>query len=204
MNATAAPGSVAPMEEKGGLPVLAFDDDAAWEAWLAEHHASAAGVWVKIAKKASGVVTVTKVEAIRTALCWGWIDGQIGRWDEQYSVSRFTPRRARSNWSQINVRHVEELTAQGRMQPAGLAHVEAAKADGRWEAAYASSATMVVPPELQAELDRSPAAAAAWEQLSQANRFAMYHRIANAKRQETKLRNAEKFARMLERGEKLH
>lgn len=192
------------MEEKAGLPVLAFEHDAAWEAWLAEHHASAPGLWVKIAKKASGLVTVTKVEAVRTALCWGWIDGQLGRWDDDYAVTRFTPRRARSNWSQVNVRHVSELLEAGRMQPAGLAHVEAAQADGRWEAAYASGSTMQVPPELQAELDRSPAAAAAWAALDKANQFAMYHRIATAKRTETKLRNADKFARMLERGETIH
>src|SRR5438132_7000181 len=126
------------MEGKSGLPVIAFVDDAAWEAWLREHHASARGVWVKFAKQRSGRVTVSKQEAIRTALCWGWIDGQIGAWDDAWFVTRFTERGPRSRWSSINVRHVEELTAQGRIQPSGQAHVDAARADGRWDAAYSS------------------------------------------------------------------
>lgn len=192
------------MHEKAGLPVIAFDDDAAWEAWLAANHDTAAGLWMMFAKKASGVTTVGRVEAIRTALCWGWIDGQAARWDEQYSLIRFTQRRARSNWSQINVGHVAELIQQGRMQPSGLVHVEAAKADGRWESAYASGSSWTTPPELQAELDKSPAAAAAWDKLDKANRYAMYHRITVARKPETKLRNADTFARMLERGEKIH
>lgn len=189
------------MEEKAGLPVIAFEDDAAWEAWLAEHHAEGAGLWVKFAKKNGGATTVSRVEAIRTALCWGWIDGQAASLDEQYSLIRFTPRRARSIWSQINVGHIADLTKLGRMQPSGQAHVDAAKADGRWDAAYAPPSTFEVPPELQAEFEKSPKAAAAWDQLSKSVRYSIYHRIQVGKKPETRLRNADKFARMLERGE---
>lgn len=192
------------MEEKSGLPVIAFASDAAWEAWLRQHHASARGVWVKFAKQGSGRATVSKREAIRTALCWGWIDGRIGAWDDEWFVTRFTPRGPRSRWSSINVRHVEELTAQGRMQPAGQAHVDGARADGRWDAAYSSSASRTVPPELQAALDADPAAAEAFSRLSSANRYAMCYRVENAKRPETKRRNVEKFVGMLRRGEAIH
>ncbi len=179
------------------LPVERFDDADAFEAWLREHHDSAAGVWIMMAKKASGITSITWDDAVPVALCWGWIDGQRRGHDEQFFLQRFTPRRKRSIWSKINVAHVERLIAEGRMQPAGLAQVEAAKADGRWEAAYSSVGSRTVPPELQAALDASPKAAAAFAQLNSQNRYAMCFRIENAKRLETKQRNAAKFVAML-------
>ena len=189
------------MEEKSGLPVIAFADDAGWDAWLRQHHASARGVWVKFAKQGAGRATVSKQEAIRTALCWGWIDGQIGAWDDAWFVTRFTKRGPRSRWSKINVGHVEELTAQGRMRPSGQAQVDAARADGRWDAAYSSSASRTVPPELQAALDADPAAAEAFARLDSANRYAMCYRVENARRAETRRRHVETFVGMLRRGE---
>lgn len=117
-------------------PVVAFESRAAWEAWLAAHHATSNGVWIKIAKKASGIPTVTYAEAVEGALCYGWIDGQRNRFDDRWFLQRFTPRRARSRWSKINCGKVEHLIEAGRMQPAGLREVERARADGRWDAAY--------------------------------------------------------------------
>lgn len=186
------------------LPVIAFASDREWEAWLREQGDGPGGVWVKFAKKGNDASALTKTEAIRTALCWGWIDGQIGSWDEAWFITRFTPRGPRSKWSQINVQHVAELETEGRMQPQGRAHVDRAKADGRWAAAYSSAGSRQVPPELQAALDASPRAAAAFEALDSANRFAMCYRVQTAKREDTRLRNAAKFVAMLERGERIH
>ena len=189
---------------RNGLPVIAFASDAEWDAWLRKHSANSAGLWVMLAKKGNDESGLTKTEAIRTALCWGWIDGQIGSWDESWYVTRFTRRGARSKWSKNNVAHVEQLEAEGRMQKPGMAQVEAARADGRWEAAYASAGSKNVPPELQTALDANPAAAAAFAALDSANRYAMCYRVENAKRAETKQRNVEKFVAMLERGETIH
>lgn len=186
------------------LPVIAFASDRDWEAWLREHGDSSGGLWVKFAKKGNDASNLTKTEAIRTALCWGWIDGQLGSWDEAWFITRFTQRGPRSKWSQVNTQHVAELEGEGRMMQQGRAQVERAKADGRWEAAYSSLRSKQVPPELQAALDANPRAATAFDTLDSANRYAMCHRIETAKRQETKLRNAAKFVAMLERGERLH
>jgi uncharacterized protein YdeI (YjbR/CyaY-like superfamily) len=187
-----------------GLPVIAFRSDKAWESWLGKNGATSDGLWVKFAKKGNATPSVSKVEAIRTALCWGWIDGQLGTWDDEWFVTRFTPRRARSKWSKINIQHVVELEAEGRIRPAGKTQIDAAKADGRWDAAYSSAKRMKVPPELKAALEESPAAAKAFAQLDSANRYAMCYRIETAKREETKLRNAAKFVAMLECGERIH
>jgi uncharacterized protein YdeI (YjbR/CyaY-like superfamily) len=186
------------------LPVIAFDSDADWDAWLRKNSADSEGLWVKFAKKGNDESSLTKTEAIRTAICWGWIDGQIGSWDDAWYLTRFTRRGAKSKWSKINVGHVEELEAEGRMQKPGIAQVEAARADGRWDAAYSSAGSKTVPPELQTALDANPAAAAAFAALDSANRYAMCYRIETAKRAETKQRNAEKFVAMLERGETIH
>ncbi|MEZ4588674.1 MAG: YdeI/OmpD-associated family protein [Gemmatimonadales bacterium] len=186
------------------LPVIAFASDCEWEGWLRAHGDSSGGLWVKFAKKGNDASSLTKTEAIRTALCWGWIDGQLGSWDEAWFITRFTRRGPRSKWSQVNVKHVEELEAEGRMQQQGSAQVDQAKADGRWDAAYSSVASKQVPPELQALLDANPSAAAAFDSLDSANRYAMCYRIETAKRPDTKLRNAAKFVAMLERGERLH
>lgn len=186
------------------LPVLSFATQAEWEAWLDEHHAESQGLWLKIAKKASGVATVTHAEALEVALCLGWIDGQRGRFDDTWFVQRFTPRRSRSRWSQINRDKAERLIADGRMRPAGLGEVERAKQDGRWEAAYASQSTIEVPDDLRRALDAEPRAKAFFATLDSANRYAVLYRIHDAKRADTRARRIEKFVAMLARGEKLH
>lgn len=186
------------------LPILPFASPAEWESWLEENHATAPGLWLKIAKKASGIATVTYAEAIDVALCFGWIDGQRGRFDDDWFIQRFTPRRARSRWSQINRDKVERLIAGGRMRPAGLQEVERAKQDGRWEAAYASPSKIEVPADLQQALDANPSAKNFFAKLDSANRYAVLYRIHDAKRAETRTRRIEKFVAMLARGEKIH
>jgi uncharacterized protein YdeI (YjbR/CyaY-like superfamily) len=153
------------------LPVMAFADQAAFEAWL-EENAGAPGVYVKLAKKGAGVPSVTYAELVESALCFGWIDGRSNRLDDRFYLQRMTPRRARSVWSRKNVDAVEALTLAGRMRPPGLAAVEAARADGRWERAYAGSATITVPDDLAAALAAEPAAQAAFDGLDGANRYA--------------------------------
>jgi uncharacterized protein YdeI (YjbR/CyaY-like superfamily) len=186
------------------LPVLPFPSQAEWESWLEDNHADAAGLWLKIAKKASGIETVTYAEAIDVALCFGWIDGQRGRFDDEWFVQRFTPRRTRSRWSQINRDKVERLIADSKMRAAGLREVERAKADGRWAAAYASQSTIEVPDDLQQALDANPAAKAFFATLSGSNRYAVLYRIHDARRAETRTRRIEKFVAMLARGETIH
>jgi uncharacterized protein YdeI (YjbR/CyaY-like superfamily) len=189
---------------KDGKPVLTFASQAEWEAWLDAEHASADGVWLKFAKKGSGVETVVYAEALDVALCYGWIDSQVARLDERFYLQKFTPRRARSKWSRINRDKIEELTRQGRMRTAGLEQVELAKADGRWDAAYASPANLEMPDDLQAALDASAKAAAFWETLNKSNRYAIVFQLEDAKKPETRARRLEKFVGMLERGEKLY
>lgn len=186
------------------LPQIPFPDAARWDEWLREHHADSPGVWLQIAKRGSGLPSVTAAEAVPIAISWGWIDGQLGALDERHYLQRYTPRRPRSRWSKVNVEHAERLIAAGAMHPAGLAQVDAARADGRWEAAYSSIASRSVPPELQAALDANPTAAAAFAALDSANRFAMTYRVETAKRPETKARHVATFVGMLERGERIH
>jgi uncharacterized protein YdeI (YjbR/CyaY-like superfamily) len=189
---------------KDGKPVLAFASEAEWEAWLDAEHASSDGVWLKFAKKGSGVETVVYAEALEVALCYGWIDSQVARLDERFYLQKFTPRRSRSKWSQINREKIEELTKQGRMKPAGLEQVDLAKADGRWEAAYASPANVEIPDDLQAALDASPKAAEFWAGLNKSNRYAIVFQLEDAKKPETRARRLDKFVGMLERAEKLY
>jgi uncharacterized protein YdeI (YjbR/CyaY-like superfamily) len=175
---------------------------AAWRSWLGEHHHQETGVWLVLAKK--GVTEPTSLrydEALEEALCHGWIDGQAKRGDERTYRQRFTPRRARSAWSQRNVGIVGRLLSEGRMHPAGLTAVARAKADGRWEAAYASVASIEVPADLAAALAAEPRARAMFEILTSQNRYAVLYRIANIKRSETRARNIERFVAMLARGE---
>jgi uncharacterized protein YdeI (YjbR/CyaY-like superfamily) len=187
------------------LPELVVADVAAWRAWLADHHGDATGVRLVLAKKGTTEPTsLTYDEALREALCQGWIDGQVNRRDEATYLQRFTPRRARSAWSRRNVGLVAELEAAGRMQPAGRAEVERAKADGRWEAAYAGPATAEVPDDLAAALAASPTAAANFELLTSQNRFAVLYRVQDAKRPDTRAKRIAEFVAMLERGETLH
>ena len=185
-------------------PVLAFATAAEWEAWLAEHHGDEAGVWLRFAKKGSGITSVTYAEALDVALCWGWIDGQSRGLDERTYLQRFTPRRKRSLWSKRNREHVERLRAAGRMRPPGEAEVERAQADGRWDAAYDSPAGATVPEDLQAALDAAPAAAATFATLNAANRYAVIWRLQTAGKPETRARRLAQLVAMLERGEKLH
>jgi uncharacterized protein YdeI (YjbR/CyaY-like superfamily) len=183
---------------------LAFDSPAAWEAWLDEHHESSDGIWIKFAKKASGIASVTYKEVLPIALAHGWIDGQVKRIDEDWYRQRWTPRRARSVWSKINRAAAEAMIERGEMKPAGLREVERAKADGRWERAYDSPKTAEVPPDLRAALDGDPAAAEFFADLDSINRYAILHRIQNAKKPETRARRIEQFVAMCSRGETVH
>ena len=190
--------------EENELPVLPFESEAAWERWLRKHHASARGVWIKFAKKNSGVPSVTYAQALDVALCHGWIDGQANPYDAAFYLQRFTPRRPKSKWSKINCGHVARLIAAGRMQPAGLKQIEAAKADGRWDAAYDSSRTATVPDDLRTALEANPRASANFETLNRQNRYAILYRIQDAKRPETRAKRIAGFIAMLEKGEKIH
>jgi uncharacterized protein YdeI (YjbR/CyaY-like superfamily) len=177
------------------LPELVVADATAWRAWLGEHAADPTGVWLVLAKKGTTVPTsLTYDEALEEALCHGWIDGQVGRRDEATFRQRFTPRRSRSAWSKRNVGIIERLTAEGRMQPGGLAEVERARADGRWDAAYAGPATIEVPADLAAALAAEPTAQAWFDVLSSQNRYAVLYRIQGAKR-------VQQLVAMLARGE---
>lgn len=186
------------------LPVLAFASAAEFEAWLAAEHATAAGVWLKIAKKGAGIATVTHAEALDVALCFGWIDGQRRAYDATWFLQRFGPRRPRSSWSKINTEKAAALIAAGRMRPAGLAQVEAARADGRWDDAYHGQRTATVPPDLQQALDQNPRAAAFFATLSSQNRYSILYRLQDAKRPETRARRLQRFVEMLANGETLH
>jgi uncharacterized protein YdeI (YjbR/CyaY-like superfamily) len=189
---------------KDNLPVLAFNTRAAWERWVDKNHATSPGVWLKLAKKGTGIASVTRDEALEVALCYGWIDGQGSSIDESYWLQRFTPRTARSKWSQKNRTAVMKLIESGAMQPAGLAAIEAAKADGRWEAAYASPANITVPDDLKAVLKRNKAASKNFDALNSRNRYAILYRIQDAKRPETRERRIEKYVDMLDKGETIY
>jgi len=186
------------------LPILLFESPAEMKAWLEENHAAVEGIWLKIAKKDSGVESVTYAEALELALCFGWIDSQKRGFDEKHFLQRFTPRRPRGKWSKINREKAEGLIAAGAMRPTGPAEVEAAKADGRWEAAYAGQRTAEVPADLRTELDSNEAAREFFASLDSANRYAIIYRLEDAKKPETRERRLRKFIGMLERGEKIH
>ena len=183
---------------------LLLPDAAAWRAWLEKHHASVPAVWLVLTKKGGTVTSLDYAGALDEALCFGWIDGQMRRRDDQTSFQRFTPRGPRSRWSARNVDHVERLTAAGRMTPAGLAAVEAAKADGRWDAAYAGSATAETPPDLLAALAANPAAQAMFDVLTSQNRYALYHRLTALKTEAARARRVEEYVAMLARGETIY
>ncbi|SDF74011.1 Uncharacterized conserved protein YdeI, YjbR/CyaY-like superfamily, DUF1801 family [Blastococcus aurantiacus] len=182
------------------LPVLAFADQAALEAWLEAEHESAPGLYVKIAKKGSGVPSVNWEQMVEVLLCFGWIDGRANRLDDSFYLQRITPRRPRSVWSLKNVATVERLIAEGRMRPAGLAAVEAAKADGRWERAYAGPATITVPDDLTAALDAVPAARAAFDALNGQNRYAVLHRVHTATTEKTRAKRIAALVELLATG----
>ena len=179
------------------FPVLAFADQAALEAWLEAEHLTAPGLYVKIAKKAAGVPSVNWEQMVEVLLCFGWIDGRANRIDDHWYVQRITPRRPKSVWSQKNVATVERLIAEGRMRPAGLAAVEAAKADGRWERAYAGPATITMPDDLAEALDAEPAARAAYDALDAQNRYSVLHRVHTATTPATRAKRIAALTRKL-------
>ena len=186
------------------LVELLVPDAEAWRAWLESHHGDHPGVWLVLHKKGGQTTALAYGQALDEALCFGWIDGQIARRDEASYRQRFTPRRPNSRWSARNVEHVARLIRAGRMRPAGLAAVERARADGRWDAAYEGQRTASVPDDLQRELDDDPAAAAAFAELDARNRYAIIWRINDARRAETRQRRIAMYLDMLRRGERLH
>jgi len=192
------------MSDHKGLPILAFQSQADWDAWLAHHGAGSVGVWLKFAKKAGGALSVSKPEAIETALAHGWIDGQLDRFDDRFWLVRFTPRGAKSKWSQINRETALRLIAEGRMEPAGLAEVHRAKGDGRWVAAYAPQSRAEAPEDLRQALDAEPAASVFFAGLKGANRYAVLYRIHDAQTTKTRAARIERFVAMLARGETIH
>ena len=181
-----------------------FKSARAFETWLKKNHATSDGLWLKIAKRGAAEPSVTYFEAVEIALCWGWIDGQKKSLDDKHYLQRFTPRRARSIWSKTNVEKVAALIEAGRMQPPGHAQIDAAKADGRWDAAYDGARNVDVPPELAAALAKNKKARTFFETLDKANRYAVCWRVQTAKKPETKTKRVETLVAMLARGEKIH
>ncbi len=192
------------MTVKPELPILPFASREAWGAWLEERHADSEGLWLKIAKKGSGIETVTFAEALDAALCYGWIDSQRDGFDGRFYLQRFTPRRPRSKWSKVNRAKVTRLIEAGEMKPAGLREVERAKADGRWDAAYESQSEATVPEDLRKELENNEVAREFFDTLNSANRYAILHRIQDARRPETRARRIAKYVAMLAERKKLH
>jgi uncharacterized protein YdeI (YjbR/CyaY-like superfamily) len=184
--------------------IRSFGDEAAFEAWLSAHHDREPELWLRIYKKAAGVPTVTYAQAVDVALCWGWIDGLKKAFDEASFLQRFTPRRAKSVWSAINREHVARLVAAGRMTPHGQAHVDAARADGRWDAAYQGGRSMTIPDDLRAAIEASPDALATFRTLDKANLYALAWRVETLKTPAGRAKRIAAFVAMLERGERLH
>jgi uncharacterized protein YdeI (YjbR/CyaY-like superfamily) len=186
------------------LPVIAFKSQQAWNAWLTSQPAQSKGVWLKLAKKTSGVASVSRQEAVDTALCHGWIDGQLDSFDDKYWLIRFTPRQSKSIWSEKNRARALELIELGRMRPAGLNEIERAKNDGRWNAAYAGQSTAQVPDDLRTALEKRGKAKKFFETLDSRNRYAILHRIHTAKKTETRIARIEKFVTMLAEGKTIY
>lgn len=186
------------------LPITLFESEQVWEEWLEENHTTSQGLWLKLGKNDSGHMSVTYQEALTVALCFGWIDGQKNKFDDQFWLQKFTPRRAKSVWSKINREKALTLIEQGKMREAGLREVERAQQDGRWEAAYDSQSRATVPDDFQRALDSNPEAKAFFETLNSANRYAILFRIQNAKKAETRQRHIDKFIVMLNDKQKLY
>jgi uncharacterized protein YdeI (YjbR/CyaY-like superfamily) len=186
------------------IPSIPFASPAEWEDWLEDNHALSDGVWIRMAKKNAGIESVRYPEVLESALCFGWIDGRREALDDRYFLQRFTPRRPRSKWSRINRDTAERLIAEGRMRPAGLAEVERARDDGRWEAAYEGQKSITVPADLQRELDARPKAKAFFDELSSQNRYAILYRLQDARRPETRARRLAQFVEMLEAGKAIY
>ena len=192
------------MDPKPDDLILPFASSAAFDRWLARHHAQVSVLWIRHAKKGSGEPSLTWTEAVDVALCYGWIDGQKKSFDDRHWLQKFTRRGPRSVWSKVNISHIERLTAAGRMQPAGLAAVDAAKTDGRWEQAYHSSASAEVPADFVAAVYQDAEARAFYESLNKANRYSIYFRLTTAKKPETRARRFELLLGMMKRGERIH
>lgn len=192
------------MDKKDALPTLFFDGQASLEAWLKDHHADSKGIWLKMAKKDTGIPSVDHATALESALCYGWIDGQGAALDDQYWLVRFTPRRPKSKWSKVNCDKVERLIAAGRMQPAGQQQVDQAKADGRWEAAYDSQSKIGIPEDFQRALDQNPQAQDFFKTLNSANRYAFLYRLQTTKNPALRAAKVQKFIEMLLKQEKFH
>lgn len=201
--ASTLPWVVPATTTKDGLPIRRFASAKAFGDWLAKQHAKSSGIWLKIPKRDGGERGPTYAEALDEALRFGWIDSQKQKFDGEFFLQRFTPRGPKSKWSKINREKIAALIKAGRMEPAGLAVVEAAKRDGRWDAAYDSPRTATVPEDLRAALDADPAAKAFFEQLASRHRFAILYRVQEAKRADTRARRIEKFVAMCARGETL-
>jgi uncharacterized protein YdeI (YjbR/CyaY-like superfamily) len=189
---------------KEDYPLKEFKTARSFETWLSKNHAKAPGIRVRFAKKSSGLKSITFAEALDIALCYGWIDGQGKGLDDQWYSNRFTPRRARSTWSKVNRENVARLIAEGRMQPAGQAEIDRAKADGRWDAAYDPPSKATVPDDLAKALKASPKAKRFFDTLDSRNRYAILHRVQTAKKQETRAKRIATFVEMLAKGEKLY
>jgi uncharacterized protein YdeI (YjbR/CyaY-like superfamily) len=195
---------MAPPTTRTELPVRAFASSAEWEAWLAAQPLTSKGVWLKLAKLTSNIASVSKQGAIDGALCHGWIDGQLNKFDADCWLVRFTPRRPKGKWSRINRARALVLIKLGRMRPAGMSEIERAKLDGRWKAAYAPQSKATVPEDLQRVLDRNPAARRNFDQLDRVNRYAILYRVHDAKKPETRVQRIKKYVTMLSRGETIH
>ena len=192
------------MKNIDNLPILSFAIQQDWEAWLEEHHTDTKGMWLKIAKKDTGIPSVSYAQALESALCYVWIDGQKASVDATYWLQKFTPRGPKSMWSQVNCDKVTALMTSGRMQPAGIRQVELAKADGRWELAYASQSKITIPEDFQRELDNNPKAQEFFTTLNSVNRYAILFRIQTAKKPETRAARIQKFIDMLAKNERIY
>jgi len=194
----------ADMKNADTVPIIAFETQQDWDAWLKEHYAETSGLWLKIAKKEAGIPSVTYAEALESALCYGWIDGQKAAFDDRYWLQRFTPRRPRSMWSRVNRDKATALIAEGRMQPAWLRQVDLAKSDGRWESAYQSQRTITIPDDFQSALAGDPKAREFFDTLDSGNRYAILFRIQTAKKSETRAARIKTFIEMLANRKKIH
>jgi uncharacterized protein YdeI (YjbR/CyaY-like superfamily) len=189
---------------RDGAPILFFETPKAWEQWLKKHHSDTTAVWLRFYKKASGIASLTYDQALDEALCYGWIDGVVNAYDEQSYLQRFTPRRPKGNWSKRNTEHIARLIKLGKMRAAGLAAVEAAKKDGRWQAAYASPSNIKIPEDFLKEIAKNKKAKAFFDTVNRTNFYAIAYRLATAKKPETVEKRKKVILEMLEKGEKFH
>jgi len=192
------------MKNSDHMPIMSFETQQGWEEWLKEHHAETKGIWLKIAKKEASTPSVSYAEALDSALCYGWIDGQKAAFDDKYWLQKFTPRTTKSIWSKVNCNKAEALIAEGRMQLAGLRQVELAKSDGRWERAYESQSKITIPDDFQSALDNNPKAKDFFNTLDSTNRYAFLFRIHSAKKPETRSAKIQKYVEMLHQQQKLY